>query len=93
LKGQSEALDARGNIWGVEVVLVCTCGEVVLDDPICVFVVNSNDEAQLSLNLLLLKRWIGARKIGFEQEFSQAFGVTNSSPMPAMPHRELAGIV
>ena len=46
-KGQSEALDARGNIWGVEVVLVCTCGEVVLDDPICVFVVNSNDEAQL----------------------------------------------
>jgi hypothetical protein len=45
------------------------------------------------LNLLLLKRWIGARKIGFEQEFSQALGVTNSSPMPAMPHRELAGIV
>ena len=56
LKGQREALDARGNIWGVEVVLVCTCGEVVLvctcgevvlDDPICVFVVNSNDEGQL----------------------------------------------
>jgi len=62
-------LDARGNVWGVENVLVCTCGEVVLGDPICVFVVNSNDEGQLEWNFFLLKRWIGARKIGFEQEF------------------------
>ena len=40
-EGHSEALDARGNIRGDEVVLVCNCGEVVLGDPICVCVVNS----------------------------------------------------
>ena len=70
LQGRIEALEVRGNVRGVEVVLVCNCGEVVLDDPVCVCVVHSNNEGQLWLHFLLLKRWIGARKLALNRIIS-----------------------
>ena len=62
LQGQIEALGVRGNIRGVEVLLVCNCGEVVLGDPLCIYVMHTNDEEQYWLHIFLIKRWIGARK-------------------------------
>ena len=47
LQGWIEALDVRGNIGGIEVILISNYGEVVLVDPVCVCVVHSNDEGRL----------------------------------------------